>query len=43
MGYERNAAAGTEGPMRQGNEFMVLFAPAGNPLAGHASHDRMTA
>jgi two-component system sensor histidine kinase PilS (NtrC family) len=40
MAYERSAAGG---PAREGNEFIVLFAPAGSAVATHASSDRMIA
>ncbi|HUR89049.1 MAG TPA: ATP-binding protein [Ramlibacter sp.] len=42
MGYERSAA-GSAGNAREGNEFMVMFAPAPGAVAGQASFDRITA
>jgi len=42
MGYERNAA-GADGNVREGNEFMVMFAPARPSVAGEASFDKITA
>jgi two-component system sensor histidine kinase PilS (NtrC family) len=42
MGYER-VAAGTGSDARDGNEFMVMFAPAGSPVAPEASFDKMSA
>jgi two-component system sensor histidine kinase PilS (NtrC family) len=43
MAYERSAAGAPGGPAREGNEFIVLFAPAGNAVAPHVSFDRMIA
>jgi two-component system sensor histidine kinase PilS (NtrC family) len=40
MAYERSAAGG---PARDGNEFIVLFAPAGGAVAPHAAFDRIIA
>ena len=42
MGYERSAA-GTGENAREGNEFVVLFAPGANPVAGQSSFDRIAA
>ena len=42
MGYERSAA-NLASRARDGNEFMVMFAPAASAAAGHASFDRMIA
>jgi len=42
MGYERSAAGSSRGA-REGNEFIVMFAPAANPVAGEASFDRIIA
>jgi two-component system, NtrC family, sensor histidine kinase PilS len=42
MTYER-AAAGSASNAREGNEFVVMFAPAAHPVAGGATFDKMTA
>jgi two-component system sensor histidine kinase PilS (NtrC family) len=42
MAYER-ATAGAASNAREGNEFVVLFAPGAPAAAGHASFDKMTA
>ena len=42
MGYER-AAAGAASNAREGNEFMVAFAPAPHPVAGATSFDTIGA
>jgi two-component system sensor histidine kinase PilS (NtrC family) len=40
MAYER---AGADAGAREGNEFMVMFAPGVPPVAGHASFDKIAA
>jgi two-component system sensor histidine kinase PilS (NtrC family) len=42
MAYERTAA-GEVGGAREGNEFIVLFAPAPGPVAGLAAFDKIAA
>ena len=42
MGYERSAA-GSASNAREGNEFMVIFAPAAGPIGGLQSFDRISA
>jgi hypothetical protein len=42
MVYERTEA-GSASNAREGNEFMVMFAPGAPPVEGQASFDRIAA
>ena len=43
MAYQRSPAGAGEAATREGNEFIVMFALAGPPVAGHAAFDRIIA